>query len=175
MIYFSSDLHLFHKQIIEYCNRPFKDVEEMDKVLIDNWNNKIPNDEVVYFLGDLTFGNGLYDLKKLNGNIILFKGNHDKYKGLDYGVINYSDKKIFLCHFPFCKNNGIDVLKYKSIKEDNIDIILCGHVHDKWKIQYYELANKVIPIINVSTDVWKYTPISIEEIFSLLKNEENIV
>lgn len=55
MIYFTSDLHLGHKNIIRLCNRPFSSIEEMDAVLIENWNRKVHQNDTVYILGDLMF------------------------------------------------------------------------------------------------------------------------
>ena len=57
MIYLSGDLHFNHSNIIKYCNRPFKNVEEMNRVIIDNWNALIKFDDTVYHLGDFAFGN----------------------------------------------------------------------------------------------------------------------
>jgi calcineurin-like phosphoesterase family protein len=79
-IFFTSDHHFGHANIIRFCDRPFKDVQEMDEELIRRWNERIgPNDEV-YHLGDiaLTKGNG-FDriLERLNGTKYLILGNHD--------------------------------------------------------------------------------------------------
>ena len=79
--YLASDLHLDHENIIEYCDRPFDDVEEMNRELIDNWNDVIGTDDVVFFLGDLGFmmdEAGVQNaLDKLNGRIVFIEGNHD--------------------------------------------------------------------------------------------------
>lgn len=53
MVYFTSDLHLGHENVIKLCNRPFDSIEEMDEALIRNWNRKVTNGDTVYVLGDL--------------------------------------------------------------------------------------------------------------------------
>ena len=57
MIYFTSDLHLGHANIIRHCNRPFSSVEEMDETLIRNWAKRVKANDTVYVLGDLMFRN----------------------------------------------------------------------------------------------------------------------
>lgn len=57
MNYFISDLHFGHFNIIRYDNRPFNSVDEMDKVLIDNWNSVVSDDDTIYILGDISWHN----------------------------------------------------------------------------------------------------------------------
>ena len=82
MIYYTSDLHLGNKNIIEYENRPWKTVEEMDAGLIKNWNETVSDDDEVYVLGDFCFKGAtkaIEYLKQLNGHIHLIRGNHDHF------------------------------------------------------------------------------------------------
>lgn len=80
VIAFTSDTHYFHEKSIEFDKRPFRDLEHMHRVLINNYNAQIPPDGVCYFLGDVGMGNK-QELKKvisqLNGVKILVSGNHD--------------------------------------------------------------------------------------------------
>jgi len=155
-IWFTSDHHFFHKNILKYCGRPFKNLEEMHEMMIKNWNSKIKPSDTVYYLGD--FGLGPKQLMKelmvkLNGKRkILIKGNHDKSDAsmLEIGFteihkymdLNYQNVSIFLSHVPM-----------RSIYHR---LVLCGHVHEKMKVN----GN----IYNVGVDVNDFTPISINEI-----------
>ena len=81
MIYFTSDLHLGHANIIRHCNRPFSSVEEMDETLIRNWAKRVKANDTVYVLGDLMFRNQKSPeeyLSRLKGKKHLIIGNHDK-------------------------------------------------------------------------------------------------
>lgn len=78
--WFSSDHHFNHKNIIDYCSRPFQSVEEMNLALIENHNKLVNKNDDVYFLGDFVLGkkeNIIDILNKLNGNKHLVYGNHD--------------------------------------------------------------------------------------------------
>ena len=168
MVYFISDTHFNHKNIIKYCNRPYKSVEEMNKVLIENWNRVVKDDDVIYHLGDFA----LYDeeelFKRLNGNIILIRGNHDRksasyyekigFKVLKNAPIKLDEYKLILSHKPISDN---------KIPEGYINIH--GHIHDKnindgYPKEEYSLSKH----FNVSVEVINYKPISIEEIASKL-------
>ncbi|HEY8365681.1 MAG TPA: hypothetical protein VIL57_00910 [Bacteroidia bacterium] len=79
-IYFTSDWHLFHENVLRFDNRPFKDLEHMHKVLINNYNSTVTENDVCYFLGDV----GLCKpstmrpiIEQLKGTKILILGNHD--------------------------------------------------------------------------------------------------
>ena len=120
-IFFTSDTHFGHGNIIKFCDRPFKDVEEMNYKLIENWNNKVPNDGLVFHLGDFAWGG--YDFWKsirnqLNGDIILIKGNHDiknmsataeeelfKFSTWQM-LVEIEGRKLYLNHVPFLCYGG---------------------------------------------------------------------
>jgi calcineurin-like phosphoesterase family protein len=55
-IYLISDTHFDHQNIIKYCHRPFRDVRQMNKAMMRNWNNTVKARDTVYFLGDWTYG-----------------------------------------------------------------------------------------------------------------------
>ena len=79
--YFISDLHFGHENVIKFDNRPFRDLEHMHRVLINNWNSIVRPKDVIYVIGDIGLCKGeiLYNIiKQLNGMKILIMGNHDK-------------------------------------------------------------------------------------------------
>ena len=79
--YFVSDIHLNHARICELSDRPFKDVDEMNRVIIDNWNQMVGPEDDVYLLGDVAMGQRHLMgplVSRLMGRIHLIRGNHDK-------------------------------------------------------------------------------------------------
>ena len=77
-MFFTGDHHFGHANIIKYCNRPFNSVEEMDEMLIDEWNYVVNPDDIVYHLGDIAFSMNELDkiIRRLNGTIYIIPGNH---------------------------------------------------------------------------------------------------
>lgn len=75
-LWFASDMHFGHNNIIEYCGRLFTSVEDMDEALVSNWNSCVKPKDTVYHLGDWAFNN-YHHIGRLNGNIISIPGNHD--------------------------------------------------------------------------------------------------
>ena len=104
MIYFTSDLHLGHKNIIKLCHRPFASLEEMDETLVSNWNQVVTNGDTVYIVGDLMFRTQNHPsdvLRRLRGKKNLILGNHDrgwlnKTEAADFfkSVESYSEKRL---------------------------------------------------------------------------------
>ena len=169
MIYFISDTHFNHENIIKYCKRPFKSIKEMNETLIKNWNSVVKNDDTIYHLGDLALGN-LDDFKeiaqRLNGNKILIRGNHDKWKVKDYESLG----------FKVLKNPPIELEEYKlilshtprpdkEIKDGYINVH--GHIHNKVlnDLSYYPPESfDSKKHINISVDVTNFTPVSLDDI-----------
>ena len=120
MIYFTSDFHFGHRNILRLDNRPFEDLEDMETKLIYMWNSTVQPEDTVYHLGDFFWklGVAVRVLPKLNGNIVCIQGNHDGkwWKNPEvYKVksdITFVDdsihilhnlegcKPIVLCHYP---------------------------------------------------------------------------
>lgn len=164
MIYVTSDLHFGHKNIIEYENRPFKDIEEMDKKLIENWNNIITDKDTIYILGDFSWHRGEKTneiLKKLKGRKILIIGNHDRnflsdkkfdrslFEAIyDYLVIKNNGTHYVLFHYPIAEFDG----------KNNGYIHLYGHIHSMMP----ELEKKLKYSYNVGIDRNNYKPVNIE-------------
>lgn len=82
-VFFTADLHLGHDNCIIFDGRPFATVEEMDEELIRRWNAKVDKGDLVYVLGDMIWktrnGEAHELIRRLNGQIILIKGNHDRF------------------------------------------------------------------------------------------------
>lgn len=113
-VYYASDHHFSHKNIIRHESRPFDSIEEMDECLIEQWNNTVSNNDTVYHLGDFVFG-GITKwesiIPRLKGKIHLTIGNHDNDKAVkkmahhfeevENMIVRKIDKQhLFLFHYP---------------------------------------------------------------------------
>lgn len=76
--YYTADTHFNHRNIIKYCNRPFKDLHEMNETIIENINSVVKKYDNIYFIGDFGFGDCSEFFNRLNGKKILIIGSHDK-------------------------------------------------------------------------------------------------
>ena len=79
MIYFTSDQHFYHSNVIAYCARPFASVEEMNLAIVANWNAVVRPEDTVYVLGDFSLAIRPVELFShlLNGTKFFIPGNHD--------------------------------------------------------------------------------------------------
>lgn len=66
----TADQHFNHFAICKFTDRPFKNVWAMNTFLIDKWNERVSERDVVYCLGDLGWGDLQETLDILNGKII---------------------------------------------------------------------------------------------------------
>lgn len=165
-IFFTSDLHFGHTNIIKYSGRPYKDTEEMDEALIANWNAKVKAGDLVYMLGDFTFQKNVAKYRdRLNGAIYFIIGNHDHtsrdyYKTnkdafiwmRDVAHIKVAEQQIMLSHYPHAS--------WESMRRGKW--MLCGHEHGGMaEIRPEATKGK---ILDVGVDVHNYSPLSFEEV-----------
>lgn len=165
MIYYTSDLHLGHKNVIRLCGRPFADVDEMDEILINNWNKTVHADDEVYILGDLMFRaerEPEWYLKRLKGKKRLILGNHDSswinkvnlndwFVSVDrLKVINTGYGKASLCHFPMLDGEG----RY----------LIHGHIHNKTSQNYWAILKDSERTLNAGVDINGFAPVTFEQL-----------
>lgn len=139
-------------------------------MLIKNWNDRVHSEDTVYVLGDLSMGS--YDkiaplIKRLNGKIILVRGNHDTpkrievYKSLgievqDIAYIRYKGRFFILCHFPIASEEFMNM-----VVRDNSEVVnLYGHIHHNAPKGYHKGT------YHVGVDTNDLAPISIHQIWS---------
>lgn len=162
--FFTSDLHLGHENIIHHSRRPFANADEMDKAIIENWNEIVQPDDNVWMLGDFTmYGEqkAAEYLDQLNGHIHLVWGNHDRpgvrqlkrWQSSQYAAeIKLDGDYIVLCHYPMISWNG-------SLRGS---LMLYGHEHGRLIGSQQS--------IDVGVDVWNYRPVTLEQIKERIKN-----
>jgi calcineurin-like phosphoesterase family protein len=155
MIYFTSDTHFDHKNVLSYSSRNFHDVNEMNEKIIANWNSIVRSEDTVYHLGDFAFSNPQKFIDRLVGNIIFVKGSHDKSIDAPYMRIIYPDglkdeygnkRSITLCHYSM---RSWDKSHYASWH-------LYGHHHGM--LEPYGLS------FDVGVDRWNFFPVSLEQV-----------
>lgn len=131
-----SDTHFSHSNIIKYCNRPFASTEEMDEILIKNWNETVSNNDIIIHLGDIGLGKKEYIesiIKRLNGKKMLIKGNHDNWSDQFYKDAGFD----YVSKFPIVyggtpENNGFYILSHAPLilSETTPYFNFYGHVHN---------------------------------------------
>lgn len=182
MIWFTSDLHLGHDKVIGFCNRPYKDVAEMDLFLIKNICAHVKPEDTLYILGDFSF-HRYRDIAgiQLPGNKILVRGNHDKYSDTQYRALGFNavieegkiciqGRYFILSHYPYWPKDTVGMdnhdLRYEQRRPvDRGSWLLCGHVHEKWKCRER--------MINVGVDQWGFKPVSEGQIIKCIESRKS--
>lgn len=179
-IWFCSDFHMGHSRIIEYCNRPFANVDEMNEALIANHNALVQDTDEVWHLGDFSLSEHIVPLflPRLNGNKHIVFGNHDRKaygnktrhleaqkRYIEYGFksvhMQHELEGFILNHLPFA-GDGDKRKKLEPFrsKDDGYRWLLHGHSHNK-------LGKVHGRQIDVGVDVWNYKPVALEELIAI--------
>lgn len=150
-----SDMHFNHARMIPICRYDrFSNVKQMNKRMINNWNYRVGSFDKVLNIGD--FGDFRF-IKQLNGSITIAKGNHDRKQwNLQY-LLNYRDMKFLVVHNPENATSWFDG-----------DWILHGHTH--LHTPFIDIFRKRV---NLSVEVVNYTPLNLEEIYTMVKESDN--
>jgi calcineurin-like phosphoesterase family protein len=176
-IYFTSDTHYSHKNIIKYTNRPFSSVEEMDEQMRLRWNSVVTDDDIVYHLGDFAFHQDQNEtvelINSLKGKEIhLILGNHDK-KMKEYVKNKFTSCSSYL------------EIKVQDPEVDNEQkeqfIVLCHYAFRTWNRSYHGSWNlyghshgnlpddSTARSLDVGVDCWNFTPVSYEQLKERMK------
>lgn len=182
-IFFTGDLHFGHENVLAFDHRPFQTIEEMDEELIRRWNSKVGKGDLTYVLGDMIWKTRNDDapslIKRLNGQIILIKGNHDRFlhnakaKDALAGIKDYDDvcvtledgtkKRVILSHYFMPMYNGH---RYQAIH-------LHAHSHftdeADFEVDFANYLNSIgckNEVYNVGCMYWNYEPVTLDEIIA---------
>ena len=183
-IFFTSDEHYGHFNILQYDARPFTDLREMEETMVERHNSIVGEDDVTYHLGDFSWrpDQMKFILDKLNGRHILITGNHDrcshvKPKGKEKWTRYYIESgfseitsyiitdfpglgRCMMSHFPLLTVES-EKFKDRYVNFRVKDLMGCkwlihGHVHKMWVQRRHE--------INVGCQVRGYSPILLEQL-----------
>lgn len=137
--WFTSDLHLFHRNIIKYCSRPYCDEYEMNESIINAWNGVVDEDDLVIVVGDLTAGLEKRNdelravIGRLKGHKTLVLGNHDhmsskwyRNAGFETVVKHIYNDGILIVHKPATEFNDKTLKLRDQFKPA---LIIHGHIH----------------------------------------------
>lgn len=181
--FFTGDLHFGHENVLRFDGRPFQTVEEMDAELIRRWNNKVGKGDLVYVLGDLIWKTKNDDapglLRRLNGQIILIKGNHDRFlhnakaKAVLAGVKDYDDIAVTLEDGTMkrCILSHYFIPMYNGHRYEAIHLHAHSHFTDEadWEIDFTDKLNAAgirSEVYNVGCMYWNYEPVTLDEILA---------
>lgn len=176
-IFFTSDTHFGHDNVLRMDKRPFANVDEMQEQMIKKWNNKVSPGDIVYVLGDFIWNTRRASdiMKALNGQVILIQGNHDRVdskmkkhlgglKDSDFVHIKLEDgrvKECILSHYfmPFYRNHYYGSIHLHghshSTKEHSEELRIAKELNEKGFLN---------EIYNVGCMHWDYEPVTLDEI-----------
>ena len=179
MIWVTSDFHFNHDRLFIYGKRYFYDVQEMNEKLIQNYNEVVHADDVVYILGDLCLGGAnnveanRQLLQRLNGQLYIVRGNHDSdirlamyrtldnVKAIDNAMyLKYDKFNFYLAHYPTMTTN-LDFDKPIRQRLWN----LAGHVHTDNKY-----LNMDVGCYQCEVDAHNNYPVCLDEIIEDIKS-----
>lgn len=176
-IWLTSDWHLGHHNIIEYCHRPFKGIFQMDQAILSRYRELVQPNDIVYHLGDVSLTRPqrvqkLWQLQDLPGIKILLMGNHDRGEPKEWwgmfdtvitrGVaLPWGTQRLLLSHFPPLlapQQRDQRFVKYRP-KLAAGWVSVHGHSH--------EIPRCAPRRVNVCVDAWDFYPVPLKAVLEL--------
>ena len=157
--WFTADTHFGDERVIRKYRRPFRDVLEHDRYLVEAWNSLVGANDEVYHLGDL---GDLNVLSQLNGRLKVVPGNHDRIDDLlqagvsilePWSVVSVKGLVVALNHDPF------------EVEGRRGPFFAFGHLH---RVSFLRPAPSLVGV-NVGVEVHYFRPISESELLYWLE------
>lgn len=163
-----ADLHFSHSKIIEYENRPFANVEQMNKIIINNWNKVVSKCDTVFVLGDVSFTDKESTkelISRLNGRKVLILGNHDRGRSVNnfWRYVGFDE----VYKYPIVYNNFL-IMSHEPPEYFNSHTpyaYIYGHVHSTDMYRTITCNSAC-----VSVERWDYTPVELTKLVELMKS-----
>lgn len=167
MIFYIADCHFGHDNIIRFCDRPFKNADQMDQAMIQNWNSSVTDQDTVFILGDMFFRSKNEEeiVSQLKGKKRLIVGNHDqdwmgKFK-LDHyfeSIDNFLEIKdegrhITLCHYP--------LLSWNHFTDG---YLIYGHIHNQTWLDFWPYILARDNMYNAGAEINDYRPVTFDQL-----------
>jgi calcineurin-like phosphoesterase family protein len=188
MIWFSSDLHFHHKNILDFCDRPFDDVDEMNEAIITNHNKLVQPDDTWICVGDFNFSTPHESkllLARMNGFKVLVRGNHDQRGSankfdicVDEMTLRIATKLVTVKHYPLRWADGTHLEEIAQKERDGVAPPRYLHFYPEDLGQYHihghthSTEQFTENQIHVGVDAWDYKPVSISTIGNYITQRE---
>lgn len=164
--YYIADTHFGHENIIRFCDRPFDNVQDMNCVIVENWNARVRPDDEVWIVGDFAYRSAESPtgiLRELNGRKHLILGNHDFkwiknvqldrwFESVDMMAQTEDEgRRIVLCHYPLM-----------TVPRHFVNVF--GHIHNDRSAGYWSLLSTMENSLNAGVEVNGYQPVTLVEL-----------
>jgi calcineurin-like phosphoesterase family protein len=171
---FYSDPHFGHKNIVEFCERPFDNHHHMEEEMVKIYNSRVGPNDLIIWVGDCffykTWAEAQILLDMMNGYKVLIMGNHDvrngKYFMAKSGFDAVIERELFMyikgriCrvnhypywHTPHARKSGKTDDRYPDRRPEKVkgEALIHGHTHSS--------RRRNGNMVHVGVDAWDYGP-----------------
>ena len=181
-VFLVSDTHFGHTGVCRFVRndgvtklRPWDTAEEMDEFMVKAWNERVGPNDKVYHLGDVVINRkALGIMRRLNGDKVLIRGNHDIFKDTDY-------REHFRELRAYHVMNGM-ILSHIPIHSESLGrfgVNIHGHLHAN-RVMLPGFNGKITDIVDVRyhcvcVEQTDFAPILFEDVVKRIEAEGGVV